>query len=186
MASIDKRPDGRYRARWREYPGGPQKTRQFTRKADAQRFLMEMEVDKARGQWIDPRGADEPLAAWTDEFLSLARRLAPKTQETYRRDLSRFVLPRFGDLGSCLFGVGGLPLYDLVPAAVRDDDAVHGLSSCTGSDEGAVRLSARHPAPTCFHATPRRRGLQPCSKAPDPRVGEGLDQPRVGPRRRAR
>ncbi len=27
MASIDKRPDGRYRARWREYPGGPQKTR---------------------------------------------------------------------------------------------------------------------------------------------------------------
>ena len=24
MASIDKRPDGRYRARWREYPGGPQ------------------------------------------------------------------------------------------------------------------------------------------------------------------
>ena len=22
MASIDKRPDGRYRARWREYPAG--------------------------------------------------------------------------------------------------------------------------------------------------------------------
>ncbi len=32
MASIDRRPDGRYRARWREYPGAPQKTRQFTRK----------------------------------------------------------------------------------------------------------------------------------------------------------
>jgi hypothetical protein len=31
MASIDKREDGTYRARWREYPGGPQKTRQFAR-----------------------------------------------------------------------------------------------------------------------------------------------------------
>ena len=30
MASIDKRFDGRYRARWREYTGGPQKTRHFT------------------------------------------------------------------------------------------------------------------------------------------------------------
>jgi hypothetical protein len=33
MASIDKRPNGGYRARWREYPGGPQRTRHFARKA---------------------------------------------------------------------------------------------------------------------------------------------------------
>ena len=39
MASIDRRPDGRYRARWREYPGAPQMTRQFTRKHDAEHFL---------------------------------------------------------------------------------------------------------------------------------------------------
>ena len=39
MASIDKRPNGRYRTRWREYPGGPQKTRHFDRKSDAQQFL---------------------------------------------------------------------------------------------------------------------------------------------------
>ena len=36
MASIDKRPDGRYRARWREYPNGPQKTKTFARKRDAE------------------------------------------------------------------------------------------------------------------------------------------------------
>jgi hypothetical protein len=39
VASIDKRPDGRYRARWRVYPGGPQKTRHFDRKGAAERFL---------------------------------------------------------------------------------------------------------------------------------------------------
>ena len=27
MASIDKRPNGKCRARWREAPGGPKKTR---------------------------------------------------------------------------------------------------------------------------------------------------------------
>ena len=39
MASIDKRANGRYLARWREYPGAPQKTRTFRRKKDAERFL---------------------------------------------------------------------------------------------------------------------------------------------------
>ncbi len=37
-----------------------------------------------------------PVAVWAEEWLSLCRRLAERTQETYRRDLTRFVLPRFG------------------------------------------------------------------------------------------
>ena len=36
------------------------------------------------------------VADWAEEFLSLCRRLAERAQETYRRDLTRFVLPRFG------------------------------------------------------------------------------------------
>ena len=57
MASIDKRPHGRYRARWREYPGGPQRTRQFDRKGDALRFLDGIRGDLARGLYVDPAGA---------------------------------------------------------------------------------------------------------------------------------
>ena len=49
-----------------------------------------------RGSWVDPRDADMAVADWVEEFLSLCRRLAERTQETYRRDLTRFVLPRFG------------------------------------------------------------------------------------------
>jgi integrase len=56
VASIDKRPRGGYRARWREYPGGPQKTRQFARKGDAERFLDTVRGDLARGLYIDPAG----------------------------------------------------------------------------------------------------------------------------------
>ena len=57
MASIDKRPNGRYRTRWREYPGGPQKTRHFDRKGDAQQFLDGVRGDLVHGFYIDPAGA---------------------------------------------------------------------------------------------------------------------------------
>jgi integrase len=102
MGFIEKR-SGRYRARYRD-PLGRQRSETFTRKADAERFLREMRVDIERGRWIDPAGADVALASWAEEFLSLARRLSPSTQETYARDLRRYVLPRFGS-----YRLGRLP-----------------------------------------------------------------------------
>lgn len=108
MGFIEKRPGEQgYRARYRD-PLGRQHSRTFARKADAQRFLLEMGADKARGSWIDPRGADMPLAAWAEEFLLLARRLSPTTVQTYRRDLERYVLPRFGE-----YRIGRLPAAEI-------------------------------------------------------------------------
>ena len=49
-----------------------------------------------------------PLAEWAEEFLSLARRLSPTTQETYRRDLDKYVLPRFG-----AYRLGRLPADEI-------------------------------------------------------------------------
>ncbi|HEX9992283.1 MAG TPA: tyrosine-type recombinase/integrase [Acidimicrobiales bacterium] len=106
MGFVEKR-SGAYRARYRD-PLGRLTSRTFARKVDAERFLREMEVDVARGRWIDPRGAEQPLARWADEFLSLARRLSPSTQETYRRDLTRYILPRFG-----AYQIGRLPADEI-------------------------------------------------------------------------
>lgn len=51
MGFIERRPgENGYRARYRD-PLGRQHSRTFARKADAQRFLLEMEADKARGAW---------------------------------------------------------------------------------------------------------------------------------------
>jgi integrase len=94
MAYIQKR-QGKYRARYRD-PLGRVTSRTFSHRSEAQRFLVEMEADKARGSWIDPRNAETPLALWADEFLALARRLSPSTQQTYRRDLARYVVPSLG------------------------------------------------------------------------------------------
>ena len=54
MASIEKRPNGKWRARWREYPGGPQRTKQFGRKADAEAWLVQVQSDLMRGSYVDP------------------------------------------------------------------------------------------------------------------------------------
>lgn len=59
MGFIEKR-SSRYRARYRD-PLGRQLSETFTRRADAERFLREMQVDIERGRWIDPRGAEAPL-----------------------------------------------------------------------------------------------------------------------------
>jgi site-specific recombinase XerC len=103
---VEKRA-GRYRARYRD-PLGRQRSETFARKADADRFLREQEVEIDRGRWIDPRGAEMPLAQWAEEYLALARRLSPTTQETYRRDLTRYILPRFGS-----YRLGRLPADEI-------------------------------------------------------------------------
>lgn len=106
MGFIEKR-SGRYRARYRD-PLGRQRSERFSCKADAERFIREMQVDIERGRWIDPAGADVALATWAEEFLSLARRLSPSTQETYARDLNRYVPPRFGS-----YRIGRLPADEI-------------------------------------------------------------------------
>ena len=86
MASIDKRPNGRYRTRWREYPGGPQKTRHFDRKGDAQRFLDGIRGDLAHGLYVDPAGGRTLFRDYAEAW-----RVGPGSpSEHYRagRDLS--------------------------------------------------------------------------------------------------
>ncbi|MGO9656958.1 MAG: tyrosine-type recombinase/integrase [Acidimicrobiales bacterium] len=87
MASIDKREDGAYRARWREYPGGPQKTRQFARKGDAQTFLDGVRGDLARGVYIDPAGARVLFRDYAESWRAaqVHRRSTATQAETYLR-----------------------------------------------------------------------------------------------------
>lgn len=75
MPSIDKRPNGTWRARWREYAGGPQRTRTFDRKVDAEQFLDAIRGDLARGAYIDPDAARQSFASFADEWAAHRRRL---------------------------------------------------------------------------------------------------------------
>ena len=75
MASIEKR-NGKYRVRYRD-PSDRNRSRTFLRKADADRFAREVEVDMDRGDWIDPRKSAISLEAWCELFLASSLSLAP-------------------------------------------------------------------------------------------------------------
>ena len=96
MASIDKRPNGTWRARWREYPGGPQRTQAFDRKTDAQRFIDGVRGDLVRGHYIDPASGQVTFRAYAEEW----RRLQPHRASTainVEQDLRLHVYPPLGD-----------------------------------------------------------------------------------------
>lgn len=82
MASIDRRQDGHYRARWREYPGGPQKTKQFRRKKDAELFLDVIRGDLAHGRYVDPTGGRTRCMEYAVQ-RRLGHRSAMETLDTY-------------------------------------------------------------------------------------------------------
>ncbi|MGP0029620.1 MAG: tyrosine-type recombinase/integrase [Acidimicrobiales bacterium] len=87
MASIDQRPNGHYRARWREYPGGPQKTRQFERKGEAEKFIDGIRGDLVRGCYVDPAGGKILFKVFAESWRKIqSHRTSTKAQvESYLR-----------------------------------------------------------------------------------------------------
>src|SRR5690348_13863691 len=67
MASIKRRPDGQWRARYR-YDAGKEHARHFTRKVDAQRWLDEVTASMVTGAYVDPKAGRitfaEYFAGW--------------------------------------------------------------------------------------------------------------------------
>lgn len=122
MASVERRPDGQWRARWREYPGGPQRTRHFARKLDAERHLVKVQHDLMVGAYIDPKAAQVTLRPYIATHLA-RQPWRPATVSLATNALERHVLGFFGDrpLGSIRKAdvqafVTGL---DLAPSTVK-------------------------------------------------------------------
>jgi integrase len=85
------------RARWRD-PAGKEHSRTFTRKLDADRFLLSMEDSKLRGAYVDPKAGKASFGEWADEWLETTAALQPSTRKDYRNLLRNHVRPAFGDL----------------------------------------------------------------------------------------
>jgi integrase len=115
MASIQKRPDGQYRARYRG-PDGKEHARHFARKVDAQRWLDEQTAAIVTGQYVDPRAGRVTFRACAEEWR-LAAPHGPTMRDKVRRTLEVHVYPTFGDLpvravrpSAVQSWVAGLPL----------------------------------------------------------------------------
>lgn len=80
MGFVDKTPEGRWRAYFRD-PTGKQRSKTFRIKKDAALFLAEMETSKTRGAYVSPHAgrmlfadhAAEWMATWNTEITTAAR-----------------------------------------------------------------------------------------------------------------
>jgi len=63
MASIKKRPNGQWRARYRD-EGGKEHARHFARKVDAQRWLDKVTASLVGGNYVDPNAGKVTFEQW--------------------------------------------------------------------------------------------------------------------------
>ena len=94
MASIKKRPDGRYRARYRD-PSGKEHARHFARKVDAERFLTRIEHSKLTGGYVDPRAGRVTFGEWAEQWQA-AQIWRPSSAAAVETSFRQHALPRFG------------------------------------------------------------------------------------------
>lgn len=93
MASIQKRHDGNYRARYRD-EAGKEHARHFKRKVEAQRWLDEVTTAVVTGAYVDPKAGKVTFARFYDEW-SDRQIWVPSTRVNAER--VRATVP-FGDL----------------------------------------------------------------------------------------
>ena len=95
MANIAKRPNGQWRARYRD-AAGKEHSRHFGRKVDAQRWLDGVTASVVRGDYIDPKAGRVTVREYAGAWQS-AQVVRETTAANVSSVLSRHVLPILGD-----------------------------------------------------------------------------------------
>jgi integrase len=94
--NIQKRPSGKYRARYRD-DAGHEHAKHFVKKGDAQAWI-DTEVAKlVRGDWTEPSAGKVIFSAFSEEWLA-AQTFDDSTRPAVESRLRAHILPTFGDL----------------------------------------------------------------------------------------
>ncbi len=96
MASIDRRPNGKWRARYRTHAGGPQRAKHFDRKIDAEQFLTRMTGQLLDGSYVDPSAGQIAFGAYAKTWKT-AQVHRPTTVAQVDAHLRNHILPTFAD-----------------------------------------------------------------------------------------
>lgn len=95
MANIQKRPNGKWRARYRD-DAGKEHARHFAKKVDAQRWLDEVSASVLTGQYVDPRAGRVTFRAYAEQWRE-AKPHRPTTAVKAEQHLRVHAYPAFGD-----------------------------------------------------------------------------------------
>jgi len=94
MASLTRRPDGRWRARYRD-PDGREYARHFGRKVEAEEWLATVRADITRGTYRDPAAARTTFQEYAGQWADRQPH-RPGTARLYERMLRLHVNPVIG------------------------------------------------------------------------------------------
>lgn len=163
MASIAQRPDGRWRARYRD-AAYKEHSRHFRRKVDAQRWLDEVTTSKLTGTYVDPRAGRATVGELAEAWMASMTSWEPSTRARNGSILAHHILPRWGMVAvsavtfedvqtwvSGLAGAGGTVRKNAGVLASILDFAVRGKRIAANPMRGAIDLPK--------HALARRRYL---------------------------
>jgi integrase len=93
--TIDRRENGRYRARY-QGPDQRWRSRTFDRRIDAQRWLTGELAKLDRGEWVDPRAGRASFASVAERWMAGRVALREGTRARDRSYLNSLILPTFG------------------------------------------------------------------------------------------
>lgn len=77
---------------------GRERSKAFTRKADAEAYRDELVAQVRRHEWVPPERLEVAYSDWAARWMAANAHLKPKTRATYDDVLRTLVLPRFGAL----------------------------------------------------------------------------------------
>jgi integrase len=149
MASIARRPNGRWRARYRD-AAGREYSQHFARKIDAQHWLDEVTTAVTSGMYVDPGRARITVGDWSQRWLVTKVDVKPSTRARYVGLLKVNVLPRWETVPladvtheGVAAWVSQLSRSGLAPATVRQAHRVLSLVLSLAVRDGRL---ARNPA----------------------------------------
>jgi integrase len=96
FGTIRRLPSGRWQVRYYDQAGVRHAApRTLPSKADANRYLAQVEADLLRGAWTDPRLARITFGEWVERWWPTTADLRPGTRTFYNYLLRRLLLPAF-------------------------------------------------------------------------------------------
>jgi integrase len=109
IGAVRQLSSGRWQARYTGPDGLRRDAPQtFDTKRAADRWLVALEAEMLRGDWLDPEAGRIPLSAYADQWVR-ERELKPRTREEYARHLRLHVCPY----------LGSTPMSEVTPPHIR-------------------------------------------------------------------
>jgi integrase len=153
MASIAKRKDGRWRARYRDVHG-KEHSQHFTRKIDAQNWLDSVTTSVSVGSYVDPKAGKITVGEWSPRWLATKVDLKATTRRTYEGLLRKHIVPTWGPIKLVDVGhegvaawVAALSASGLSASTVRQTHRVFSLILSLAVRDGRLARNAADRVP---------------------------------------